>query len=459
MNCPTCKMALDFPQSVLEQLTVCPFCSSELPKNNTDPSIAPKPNKNDQTSNIILDKIIKEHGKDICSSDRSDELKNILKNIDKTDKASYEVLILFQQYGLLSDLYDSISDSANERKETLKSIIDFLYRKFDIPTNSGKQMTLSIAYSLGINVKSLNKTSLENSSLSELIQNYIAEQGIYCFGSIQSIEDILDSCEDIIDKNELLILFRSGIANKMRNALGDPASTRSEVFSRSIELLKKLHIPETKSIAMLRKFAKGIGFSTENKYFVDKRDGQAYRIVDIGNQTWMAENFRYRIHNSFFYNNDEKTVSLRGVLYTWEAAKKACPPGWRLPTIEDFRELQSYVYHEKSDYGGDFNIDDLNESFRKQRDILNYCLKSKEEDEDSMDFFGFSAIRGGRLKLEDDSHGTFEEDDQEPEYWTSTINEKPVFGGKPNIMVYEIAMPSFGSMNKTALPVRYIKEK
>ena len=32
-----------------------------------------------------------------------------------------------------------------------------------------------------------------------------------------------------------------------------------------------------------------------------------------------------------------------GYLYTWEGAKRACPPGWRLPSKEDFEELLDYV--------------------------------------------------------------------------------------------------------------------
>lgn len=62
----------------------------------------------------------------------------------------------------------------------------------------------------------------------------------------------------------------------------------------------------------------------------DPRDGQTYRTVKIGDQVWMAENLNYEAENSFCYG-DVASCGAYGRLYTWSAAKNACPSGWHLP--------------------------------------------------------------------------------------------------------------------------------
>lgn len=74
--------------------------------------------------------------------------------------------------------------------------------------------------------------------------------------------------------------------------------------------------------------------------FTDPRDGQTYKTVELNGLTWIAENFNYDIgEGSSYINNDPMTSRKYGRLYSWEAAKKACPKGWRLPTDKDFKSL------------------------------------------------------------------------------------------------------------------------
>ena len=72
----------------------------------------------------------------------------------------------------------------------------------------------------------------------------------------------------------------------------------------------------------------------------DTRDGQKYTIVEIGNQTWFAENLNYETSDSWWYNNSASNGEIYGRLYTWDAAQIACPEGWRLPGDDDWKVLE-----------------------------------------------------------------------------------------------------------------------
>ena len=65
-----------------------------------------------------------------------------------------------------------------------------------------------------------------------------------------------------------------------------------------------------------------------------------FESVRIGEQIWMAKNMDLDVSGSFCYNNDSLNCKNYGRLYTWDAARRVCPDGWRLPTENDFRQLR-----------------------------------------------------------------------------------------------------------------------
>ena len=82
--------------------------------------------------------------------------------------------------------------------------------------------------------------------------------------------------------------------------------------------------------------------------FIDTRDGKTYKSVEIGTQTWMAENLTWNTVNRVFaYDNDPGNAITYGHLYNWETAIKACPLGWHLPSDAEWAALTFYLGGEK----------------------------------------------------------------------------------------------------------------
>jgi len=98
--------------------------------------------------------------------------------------------------------------------------------------------------------------------------------------------------------------------------------------------------------------------------FMDLRDSNIYSTIIIGNQVWMAENLRYLpqitstvlanysspcyfVHNYYggILSVAKNSCNYRdyGTLYTHYSATLVCPPGWHLPSFQEYSELFNFL--------------------------------------------------------------------------------------------------------------------
>ena len=132
--------------------------------------------------------------------------------------------------------------------------------------------------------------------------------------------------------------------------------------------------------------------------YLDTRDGQVYRTVTIGSQTWMAQNLSYITANSRCYEDDPVYCYRYGRLYYQNEAMTACPEGWHLPSGEEWDELKEYV---ASEIGGYAEVGNGLKSFETW---------SVEIGTDAVGFSGVASRYFGKVHVCGGSHGV---------YWTS----------------------------------------
>ena len=111
--------------------------------------------------------------------------------------------------------------------------------------------------------------------------------------------------------------------------------------------------------------------SSNSSVTITDIDGNSYKKVTIGTQTWMAENLRTSKYSDgtvipnitvntiwsnlttgawSYYNNDAANNAKYGKLYNWFAVsnttngnKNVCPYGWHMPTNAEWRVLTDYL--------------------------------------------------------------------------------------------------------------------
>ena len=149
----------------------------------------------------------------------------------------------------------------------------------------------------------------------------------------------------------------------------------------------------------------------------DTRDGQTYKTVTIGSQTWMAENLNYKTDKSYCYDDETSNCTKYGRLYMWAAAKTACPSGWHLPSKEEFEVLLVAV-------GGIQNAEDdceWKDAGKKLKSVAGWNDYEGKSGNGSDDF-GFSALSTGDM-----DHHIFHNKGFRAFFWSTTVESGNIY--------------------------------
>lgn len=179
--------------------------------------------------------------------------------------------------------------------------------------------------------------------------------------------------------------------------------------------------------------------------FIDGRDGQSYKYVRIGTQTWMAQNLNYRNTTGSTdtvgacYGNSTDSCAKYGRLYYWDMAMAGanfstskpshvqgiCPTGWHMPSDSEWSALFSSV-------GGD--------SARVRLSATSgWKYSTVEKLGNGTDLYGFSALPGGISDL-----GTYSGVGKVAYFWSTT---KFSSAGNPFCWIFSSGSPTVSADN------------
>ena len=213
---------------------------------------------------------------------------------------------------------------------------------------------------------------------------------------------------------------------------GDPGAAGTSCTAEEITGGVKITCTDGKTYTLNNGTDGKDGRNFDEDWMVDPRDRQLYRVVTIGEQTWMAHNLNYETDSgSYCYRDSTKYCKKYGRLYTWATAmdsagtwttngkgcgdgktcsptypvRGVCPEGWHLPDTTERNALFDAV-------GG--------------KETAGTMLKFTEGWHDKYDgtsgngsdTYSFSALPAG-LRI---SNGTYDNEGNNAYFWSSTEN-------------------------------------
>ncbi len=213
--------------------------------------------------------------------------------------------------------------------------------------------------------------------------------------------------------------------------------------------------------------------------YTDDRDGNKYETEQIGSQCWMKENLMATMYRKYisipnvtdssswknlttgayvWYENDISWKDKYGALYNWYAIANTvglCPPGWHMPTNNEWTELTNFIGGTDSPLGNKLkSCRQVNYSPDIAGCTTTVHPRWDASPQKGTDDYGFSALPGGIR----DIAGIFNFIGSGGGWWTSTDDKSTYVGSRYLDYNSGTVVEEWKPSKQTGLSVRCLKD-
>ena len=313
---------------------------------------------------ILLFSILKLHAQDYLitfeGTGATSQISTVIvKNLTQETSLTMQGNQVLHLKKVITSIESTYSDDANEIRFYPNPMNDYTFLEFNLPTEGTTQIEFS-----NLSGKKIIQTSTYLHSGLHTYQITGLTSGVY-LAKISGANYLLSAkllCNNnCIGSAQLTYLNTNSIPSK--KYVLKSGTTEVEMQYNEGDLMEYIATDENYTTVI-------VDIPNENKNLTftmvacADADGKSYSVIQMANQTWMAENLAYlptvnpAIHGSFtapfYYVYDYEgtdVVSAKmhsnydtyGVLYNYTAAISACPTGWHLPTDDEWSELENYL--------------------------------------------------------------------------------------------------------------------
>ena len=201
-------------------------------------------------------------------------------------------------------------------------------------------------------------------------------------------------------------------------------------------------------------------------------EGQVYNTMQIFSQCWLKENLNVgtmipgiqEMENNdtiekYCYDNKEDSCTIYGGLYQWnemmqyttqQGTQGICPPGWHLPTDEEWKVLEGAV---DSQYGiGDPEWDNYNiRGFDAGTNLK--ATSGWNYGGNGTDLFGFSSLPGGYRNSNGGFNGI-----GSTGYWWSSTEDYTFYAWNRNLYSYDPGVYRYNYSKENGFGIRCLRD-
>lgn len=207
-------------------------------------------------------------------------------------------------------------------------------------------------------------------------------------------------------------------------------------------------------------------------------EGNTYKTIEIGTQTWMAENLRTTLYSdntaiplvtegseweylttpaySWYDNNEDLYKNLYGAYYNWHTVNtgKLCPSGWHVPLHEEWKTMEIFLGMSPEDADLPYHGRGTTEGLKiKETGTVNW---HPDQHIDGTNESGFTGLPGGFRWGYGKSH--FAGEGIMSYWWTSSVGVENTWAYGRKLYNFESTIYGATTDLTSGLNVRCIKD-